>query len=208
VVQGKMMGKAAVNAVEVAERYADGLASQHEREEAYGPARIAVEETPVFPEPKRHWVNNVAGYPGGSERGEGMIEDFTRLNDAIRRFVPTARLTPLGDSEITAMRSQFPDVPDHYLNFLQHVGWGSLGDNFMLYSGLVEANEIFDSRTSADLAGILFLGDNLAGWMLGFDTRNRWRLVGVDSSSPTPEPEQAQTVGDFFAQRASEWDSA
>jgi hypothetical protein len=137
-----------------------------------------------------------------------MVEDFAPLLDAIRRVFPTARLTPVGDAEVAAIRSQFPDVPDHYLNFLRHVGWGSLGDNFMLYSGLVEANEIFDSRTPADLAGILFLGDNLAGWMLGFDTRNRWRLVGVDSSSLTPEPEPAQTVRAFFAQRASEWDSA
>ncbi len=137
-----------------------------------------------------------------------MAEDFTRLHDAIRRFFPTARLTPLGEAELSAIRSEFPQVPDHYLNFLRHVGWGSLGDNFMLYSGLVEANEIFDSRTSADLAGILFLGDDFAGWMLGFDTRNCWRLVGVDSSSLTAEPEQAQTMGDFFAQRASEWESA
>src|SRR5262249_28220830 len=128
--------------------------------------------------------------------------------DAIRRVFPTARLTPVGDAEVAAIRSQFPDVPEHYLNFLRHVGWGKLGDNFMLYDGLVQANEIFGSRASADLAGILLLGDNFAGWMVGFDTRNRWRLVGVDSCWLTPEPEQAQTVGEFFAQRASEWESA
>jgi hypothetical protein len=51
------------DAVEVAERYADGLASRQNIEEAYGPAKIAVEDTPVFPEPSRPWVNNnVAGY--------------------------------------------------------------------------------------------------------------------------------------------------
>jgi hypothetical protein len=51
------------NAVEVAERYADGLAGRQEREQAYGPARIAVEDLPVFPAPARPWVNrNVAGY--------------------------------------------------------------------------------------------------------------------------------------------------
>src|SRR5262249_39442140 len=51
------------DAVEVVERYADGLASRREIDEAYGPARIAVEDTPLFPEPDRPWINNnVAGY--------------------------------------------------------------------------------------------------------------------------------------------------
>src|SRR5262245_46398820 len=36
-------------AVEVAERYADGLASRKERDEAYGPARIAFGDIPVLP---------------------------------------------------------------------------------------------------------------------------------------------------------------
>jgi hypothetical protein len=50
-------------AVEVAERYAEGLASREERDEAYGPARVAVEDTPVFPDAVHPWVsNNVAGY--------------------------------------------------------------------------------------------------------------------------------------------------
>jgi hypothetical protein len=137
-----------------------------------------------------------------------MAEDFSPLLDAIRRVFPTARLTPLGNAEVAAIRSRFPDVPDHYLNFLRHVGWGPLGDNFMLYGGPVEANEIFGPRTSAELAGILFLGDNLAGWMVGFDTCKGWRLVGVDSFSLTPEPEPARTVGEFFTHRASEWESA
>lgn len=35
------------HAVEVAERHADGLASRHEREQAYGPARVAVEDVPA-----------------------------------------------------------------------------------------------------------------------------------------------------------------
>jgi hypothetical protein len=51
------------DAVEVDERYADGLASRQEMDEAYAPARTAVEDTPLFPEPDRPWINNnVAGY--------------------------------------------------------------------------------------------------------------------------------------------------
>jgi hypothetical protein len=78
----------------------------------------------------------------------------------------------------------------------------------MLYSGLCEPDELFGARTTADLAGILFLGYNFAGWMVGFDTRNGWRLAGVDSFWLTPEPEQVQTVGEFVAQRISECESA
>ena len=97
---------------------------------------------------------------------------------------------------------RFPDVPGHYLEFLQHVGWGSLGDNFMLYSGLVEPDGIFDAETAAGLAGIVFLGDNFAGEVVGFDMRDRWRLVGFDNSySAEPDPQEAKTLAEFIAER-------
>ena len=137
-----------------------------------------------------------------------MTDVFARVRDTIMRVFPQARLVPVGEEEVAAIRSQFPDAPEHYLEFLRQVGYGSLGDNFMLYSGLCAPDDIFDTETATDLAGVVFLGDNFAGWMVGFDTRNGWQLVGVDSSSLTPEPEPAKTVADFVAQRLSEYESA
>jgi hypothetical protein len=59
-------------------------------------------------------------------------------------------------------RGEYPDVPEHYLAFLQHVGHGALGDS-------------------------------------GFDTRNKWQMVGVDSGWPKPHPQRARTA-EFVAE--------
>jgi hypothetical protein len=44
---------------------------------------------------------------------------------------------------------------------------------------------------------------SLVGWV-GFDTRNGWRLVGVDSASPEPYPEEARTVAHLIAERIAD----
>jgi hypothetical protein len=71
----------------------------------------------------------------------------------------------------------------------------------MIYSGPVEPGEIFDPQTADALDGLLFLGDDFAGWVVGFDTRRGWRLVGVDHGTPDAEPQGARTVGEFVARR-------
>ncbi len=87
------------------------------------------------------------------------------------------------------------------MSFLRHVGYGMLGDScFALYSGPYEPAKIFDRKTAEALAGILFFGDNFAGWMVGFDTRSHWRIVGMGSHDRQPRPQSASTVGEFIAQ--------
>lgn len=99
----------------------------------------------------------------------------------------------------------FPTVPDHYLSFLQHIGWGALGNrNFMIYSGPLDPSELIDEEAAAHVRGIVFFGDDLAGWMVGFDTRNEWRIVGVSSVTLRPLPEETRTVADFIAKRVSQ----
>jgi hypothetical protein len=130
------------------------------------------------------------------------VTDYAALLAAIHRVFPACRLEPVADPDLAAIGRQFPDVPGHYLEFLRQVGWGSLGDNFMLYSGLVAPDEIFDAETAAGLAGIVFLGDNFAGEVVGFDTRDGWRLVSFDNSvSPEPDPQEARTLAEFIAER-------
>ena len=51
------------DALEIAERFADGLATRQEMDEAYAPARMVVEDTLVFSDPDQPWINNYfAGY--------------------------------------------------------------------------------------------------------------------------------------------------
>src|SRR6266852_7267526 len=134
-----------------------------------------------------------------------MADDFASLLADIRRALPASRFTPVSEPELAAIRQRYPGVPEHYLAFLRHVGYGSLGDsNFLVYSGPCEPGDFFDPRTAAGLPGIVFIGDNLAGWMVGFDTRDGWRLVSVDSASPKPDSEKTRTVAEFIAARVGD----
>lgn len=72
-----------------------------------------------------------------------MADDSQALVASIRRVFPGSRLEPATEEQLAAVRREYPDVPVHYTEFLQHVGWGSLGDgNFMLYGGLVGPADI------------------------------------------------------------------
>ena len=129
------------------------------------------------------------------------MENFGQLLHEIKRILPESRLTPCSDDEIDAIRQEYPGIPKHYLSFLKHVGWGSFGDStFMIYGGPCEPSEFFDDATSQELGDILFFGDDFAGWMAGFEMRNDWRIVGVESSSRRPHVQEAQTIGQFMAQ--------
>lgn len=135
-----------------------------------------------------------------------MAESFPDLLAVIARVFPTSRLTPVGEAELAAIVEQCPGVPAHYLAFLREVGWGRLGNgNFMIYSGPCGPTEFFDAESAALLDGIVFFGDDFSGWMAGFDTRAGWRMVGVDSASLSPYPEQAETIAEFVAKRASDF---
>jgi len=131
-----------------------------------------------------------------------VADELTQLIESIRRVFPDSRFEQATEQQLEDIRLKFPDAPLHYLEFLQRVGWGSLGDsNFMIYSGLCEPRDFFDERTAGKLRGMLFFGDDFGGWMAGFDTRDGWRLVGVDSASLEPYPEDAQTLAAFISQR-------
>jgi hypothetical protein len=62
-----------------------------------------------------------------------MVENVGPLLAAIRRMFPASRFEPLAEADLAALRRQYPGIPEPYLAFLGHVGWGSLGeDNFMI----------------------------------------------------------------------------
>lgn len=130
--------------------------------------------------------------------------DFSTLRCDIRRLFPESDFELLSDATIAGLLEEYPDLPVHYLDFLREIGWGRLGSmHFMFYSGPIEPGEIFDSETATGLAGVLLIGDDFAGWSLGFDRSAGWQLVGIDSDSPLPRPESASTLAQFVAQRVA-----
>lgn len=138
---------------------------------------------------------------------DARVEDFAVLLDEIQRILPNSELTRSSEDELAAIRHDYPNIPEHYVSFLRCVGWGSLGNGtFMIYSGPCEPSDFFDEATSKELEGILFFGDDFAGWMAGFDLRNDLRIVGIDSCSRQPDVQHARTIAEFITQVVSNHD--
>ena len=126
------------------------------------------------------------------------MDDLDRLRATIQRLYPGTELTRLSEEQLAELRREYPGIPEHYLAYLHQVGYGDVA--LMFYAGPVSPEEIFGSEDAASLEGILFIADDFAGWSLGLDSRNGWRLVGVDSAGPQPMPEEAQTLAEFVGQ--------
>src|SRR5262245_50750061 len=134
-----------------------------------------------------------------------MAEDFGELLAAIRRVFPQSRFEPVAEAALEAIRQRHSGIPEHYLEFLRRIGWGTLGDgNFMVYSAPSHPGGIFDEQTAADLDGLQFFGDNFSGWHWGFDTRSNWKIVSVSSASARVYTEEAHTVSELIAQRITD----
>ena len=78
-----------------------------------------------------------------------------------------SQLKPLTAAELDSLRSDFPGLPDAYLQHMARVGWGSLPNGRMLYSGPVHPADIFGE--SLEDSQLLLFGDDTCGYCFGFD---------------------------------------
>ncbi len=109
-----------------------------------------------------------------------MLETKARL---LEKY-PASQLETMPPTEINKLRSSFPGIPEDYLQYLEGVGHGNIGEwNFKVYSGPIDASEIYDPTTAESLAGIVLVGDNFSGEVVGYNTRNQWQIGEIDSSS-------------------------
>lgn len=77
--------------------------------------------------------------------------------------------TPLTDAEVAAIRREFPELPDDYLEYLRTTGWGDTPSGHMVYSGPIKVGDIY--RDSVNLPEIVLLGDDHQGYCLGYDRK-------------------------------------
>lgn len=89
-------------------------------------------------------------------------------------------------------------IPQDYLDFLKEVGYGSVGDGyFMLYGGLIEAEELYDIEGNPVLRKVLLLGDNFSGDAVGFLTTDHWSIVEVWHEDLSIVPRDEKTFTEF-----------
>lgn len=84
--------------------------------------------------------------------------------------------------EISEIIKKHPGVPTDYIEYLEEIGYGDIGDNyFMLYGGLVEATQIYEEEKAQKLRDIVFVGDYYNGHSIGFSKIGEWEMVDVDN---------------------------
>ena len=103
----------------------------------------------------------------------GFGEERCRKNlpladiDQSLRIMDDSQLTPLTAAELDSLRAEYPALPDSYLQHMASIGWGSLPNGRMLYSGPVHPADIYGD--AFDDSQLLLLGDDTCGFCFGFD---------------------------------------
>lgn len=89
----------------------------------------------------------------------------------------------LSDPEIKAIEEKHGRLPEQYIRWLSDQGWGDQENGIMLYSGPLPANEIFGDQYPSALEGVLLIGDDMAGYSIGYRATDLgWQFVGFDSA--------------------------
>ena len=99
----------------------------------------------------------------------------------VRSLAPASQLTPLQEAEVVSLKVRYPQLPADYVDYMQQIGWGGIGNSFyMIYSGLMEADEIYGAEVSKDLSNTIFFGDDFSGYCAGFDMGSGFAVVEID----------------------------
>ncbi len=100
------------------------------------------------------------------------------------------RFQALPEAELKKLVGENPNAPADYIDFLREIGYGDIGDgHYMIYSGLIAPEDVFDAGVAEKLDGILLFGDDFSGFCGGFATNKNWDLIEVDGCSDPYEPE-------------------
>jgi len=85
------------------------------------------------------------------------------------------------ESELASLIQKYPQIPADYVDYLREIGWGPIGSStYVIYRGLMTADDIYDDETAKELSHILFFGDDFSGYCAGFDTRRDCAVVEIE----------------------------
>ena len=129
-----------------------------------------------------------------------MDEDLASL----QTLLANSDLERVDDAGITRLRQKYPDLPPDYFTLLSHCGFGGLlGSRFMLYSGPIPPDEVFDPDDPICQVPILLVGDDFSGGHLGYlKNSGSWQLCSFDHMSTNDlTPEADVSIARFFLRR-------
>jgi hypothetical protein len=108
-----------------------------------------------------------------------LVRRLRRIRDVIRERFPDSQLEPLTDEQLTAVKQRHPKAPAQVLRFFEVVGCGSIGPSRYMVYALIDAVEIFGPGNTAELNGVVLVGDDFAGHHEAYDTKAAWRFGTV-----------------------------
>lgn len=98
-------------------------------------------------------------------------------------FMVESKMERLSSRQIEAIKTEHGPVPDEYLTWLCERGWGEQESGIMLYSGPMHPKEIFGEQYPVALRDVLLIGDDMAGYSVGYRAAElSWQFVGFDSA--------------------------
>ncbi len=107
---------------------------------------------------------------------------------------------PIPPDEVGELRTHFPGIPEDYLEFLEQVGWGALGDGWlMVYGEPLTPDNVFDDESARDVGPVWLVADNFGGVHYAFVPENDWELVRIDSADLLHRPVEDTFEGAMWA---------
>lgn len=110
-------------------------------------------------------------------------------------------ITPVAASELAALKAEFHGIPADYLEFLEKIGHGEVGE-VRIYEAPTDPSDIYPNA-GGSLSGIFLFGDDFQGYCFGFDTQGKYSLVEVDPRG-NPRSRSETNFLEFIATYASE----
>ncbi len=106
-----------------------------------------------------------------------------RYADVIKKHGRSASwraLRPVSTENLEALKRRWPDLPADYLDFLAEVGFLDIGHGaYTVYEGPTPPEDIYDPQTASQFRGILLVGGDMSGYIIGFEPKRR-ELVEID----------------------------
>jgi hypothetical protein len=112
-------------------------------------------------------------------RFDNLIKFLATHEDPKKRRMN--RRTTISPDEVSALRAQYPGIPNDYIAYLTEIGWGSFREcQYMVYRGPIKPESMFGVDVAQSLQKrVLCFGDNFSGDPGCFLPDSDWAIAEI-----------------------------
>src|SRR5262245_59887811 len=117
-----------------------------------------------------------------SSQAKSERERIRALRELIYSRAPESKFRPASAASLESLRAQFPTLPDHLFELMAQVGEGTIGDSRYSIYFPMEPDFLYHEEFASELAGLVVVGDDFAGFRAAYDTRGeQWKFGEISS---------------------------